>query len=223
MCLDRIPPLAVGDRAPPTTCERAGPTANAETARDRLSLWRSGGDRSRYFKVSRETVAALRAHLSKCPDRSPAPTTTALAFIPDADLRASIRLDISSANSDLADGRWKGSTVLAGPAVEALLLWGLQRHEQQNAGAKLQAIAALRAGNNPALMRDPDANIEKWDLHEYTEVAAQLGIIKADTAAQVRLARTVRNLIHPGRAQRLGQKADRFTALSALAAVEGIA
>ena len=72
-------------------------------------------------------------------------------------------------------------------------------------------------------MRDPDANIEKWDLHEYTEVAAQLGIIKADTAAQVRLARTVRNLIHPGRAQRLGQKADRFTALSALAAVEGIA
>src|SRR5438094_314735 len=79
-------------------------------------------------------------------------------------------------------------------------------------------LATLRAGGAPNLTRDPDANIEKWDLHEYTEVAARLGIIKADTAAQVRLARTFRNLIHPGRVQRLGQKADRFTALSALAA-----
>src|SRR6059036_3099714 len=64
---------------------------------------------------------------------------------------------------DLADGRWKGSTLLAGSAVEALLLWGLQRHEQHNPGARASAIKALRVGNSP-LTRDPDANPENWDL-----------------------------------------------------------
>ncbi len=123
---------------------------------------------------------------------------------------------------DLADGRWKGSTLLAGSAVEALLLWGLQRHEQHNPGARASAIKALRVGNSP-LTRDPDANPENWDLHESTEVAAHLRIITADTASQVRLARRFRNLIHPGRAQRLGQKPSRSTALTALAAVEAVA
>jgi hypothetical protein len=160
--------------------------------------------------------------MAVCPDEAAAAGTTALAFIADTDLRESIRLDISSANSDLTDGRWKGATVLAGSAAEALLLWAVQRHEENHPGARAHAVAALRVGNHP-LTRDPDPNPEKWDLHEYTEVAAHLSIVKADTAAQLRLARAFRNLIHPGRAQRLGQKADRFTALGALAAFEGIA
>src|SRR5216117_2953153 len=63
--------------------------ANSEALRDRLSIWRSGGERVRYYKVSNEAVTILRGHLSKCPDQSPAPATTALAFIPDADLRES--------------------------------------------------------------------------------------------------------------------------------------
>ena len=194
--------------------------ANAEALRDRLSIWRSGADRGHY--ISREAVTALRAHLSTCPDQSPAPATTALAFIPDASLRDSIRADVSAAHSDLRQSEWKGATVLAGSAIETLLLWALQQHEHQNPGARAKAIATLRAGNNP-LTRDPDANPERWDLHEYTEVAARSGLITPDTAAQARLARRFRDLIHPGRAQRLGQKCDIATAHGAIAAVEAVA
>jgi hypothetical protein len=57
-------------------------------------------------------------------------------------------------------------------------------------------------------------------LPDYVEVAGELRIIKTDTVQQARLAKNFRNLIHPGRVIRLGQKCDRGTALSALAAVE---
>jgi hypothetical protein len=43
-----------------------------------------------------------------------------------------------------------------------------------------------------------------------------------DTAQQARLGKDFRNLIHPGRASRLGKICDRGTALSALAAVEHV-
>jgi hypothetical protein len=95
----------------------------------------------------------------------------------------------------------------------------LQEHEKRTPGSRAYAITALRVGNNP-LSHDPDASPERWDLHEYTEVTAHLGLITPDTAAQTRLLRRYRNLIHPGRAARLGQKCDRSTALAALAAVE---
>ena len=75
------------------------------------------------------------------------------------------------------------------------------------------------------LKANPGADLEGpgWHLHEYVEVAAHMGVIKPDTATLVRLAKDFRNLIHPGRAARLGQKCDRATALGALAAVEAVA
>ena len=57
-------------------------------------------------------------------------------------------------------------------------------------------------------------------MHHYVEVATHLAIIKPDTATEARLAKDFRNLIHPGRAQRLAQKCDRGTALSSVAALE---
>ncbi|MCI1909012.1 MAG: hypothetical protein LKI99_04780 [Acetobacter fabarum] len=48
---------------------------------------------------------------------------------------------------------------------------------------------------------------------------AARGILDGD----ILIAKDFRNLIHPGRAQRLGQVCDRATALTALAAVESIA
>ncbi len=47
-------------------------------------------------------------------------------------------------------------------------------------------------------------------------------MIKEDTAIQARLAKDYRNLIHSGRAQRLGQICDRGTDLSAVAALERV-
>ncbi|HXT26636.1 MAG TPA: hypothetical protein VN749_17595 [Candidatus Eisenbacteria bacterium] len=66
------------------------------------------------------------------------------------------------------------------------------------------------------------ADLEDWVLHQYTEVAPHLGAIGPTTATEVRLARGFRNLIHPGRAQRLGQACDRGTALSCVAALEHV-
>jgi hypothetical protein len=166
-------------------------------------------------------IFLIRAAMRVCPDEAPSPQTAELSFIRDQLLRDSIRQDISAANQALAEGGWKGATVLAGSAVEALLLWALQEHEAQHVGARAAAITTLLG--NRTLTRQPDANPERWDLHEYVEIAAQLGIITADTAAQTRLARRFRDLIHPGRATRLGQKCDRATALGALAAVEAVA
>jgi hypothetical protein len=51
-------------------------------------------------------------------------------------------------------------------------------------------------------------------------VPEELHLIDGDTATQARRAMDFRNLIHPGRAQRLAQVCDRRTALAALAAGE---
>jgi hypothetical protein len=184
-----------------------------------------GGHRVIDFNLvgyDRNPVAIVRAAMAACPDEAPAPGTRELQFITDADLRQSIRLDMSAASSNLAQGEWKGATVLAGAAVEALLLWALQERDRKQAGSVAAGVAALRP---KTFNRDPGPDLEGpgWHLHEYVEVAAHLKLIEDDTATQVRLAKNFRNLIHPGRAARLNQKCDRATALGALAAVEAVA
>ena len=148
---------------------------------------------------------------------SPCPDTTELAFIDtrDAHLRDSIRGDIGAASIALHNGEWKGATVLAGSATEALLLWAIL--EKRSDEDRDKAIAALSPENRPR-KNDP----EEWSLHNYVEVARQLDLITNDCASAVRLAKKFRNLIHPGRAMRLAQRCDRATALSALAAVHHV-
>ena len=161
-------------------------------------------------------MALLRQALAKCPDEVPSPCTTELVFIADADLRESIRRDISVANQDMVNAEWKGATVLAGSATEALLLWGIT----QKVGFVAAAVKALVAAGT--LTQKPHSNPERWAFIELIEVALQLGLITFETAVQARLGKDFRNLIHPGRAARLGQMCDRATALSALAAIEHV-
>jgi hypothetical protein len=156
-------------------------------------------------------VTLIRCALATCPDEVPSATTTELTFIADAKLRDSLRLDISVANSGLINGEWKAATVLAESVVEALLLWALVQPGQVTISA---AAAKLGLKVSP--------NLEDWVLHQYIEVAAELKLITAETATQCRLAKDFRNLIHPGRAQRLAQVCNRGTALSAMAAVEHV-
>lgn len=79
-------------------------------------------------------VAIIRDILSKCPDEAPTEDTTELEFIDDISFRESLRLDISGATKAFHNQEWKAATVLAGAAIEALLLWILEREEgtQQN-------------------------------------------------------------------------------------------
>jgi hypothetical protein len=62
------------------------------------------------------------------------------------------------------------------------------------------------------LPQKPSSNPERWNLIELIEVALQLGLINSEAATQARLGKDFRNLIHPGRALRLGQVYDRATA-----------
>ena len=118
----------------------------------------------------------------------------------------------------MTNSEWKGATVLAGSAMEALLLWAIEEHERKAPGSISTAATALVITG--ALSQKLDNNPERWVLTELIEMARHFTLIKDDTARQARLCKDFRNLIHPGRAKRLGQVCDRGTALSALAAVE---
>jgi len=169
----------------------------------------------RLLNYDSNPVALIRAAMFACPDEAPAVGTKELSFITDVDLRESIRLDMSAANTNLVQGEWKGATVLAGSATEALLLWKIQEHNKQKPGTLAAALAAIPQKLSP----DP----EDWVLHQYITVALQLKIITPETATQASQAKDFRNLIHPGRAKRKGQSCDRGTALAALAAAELVA
>ena len=195
--------------------------ASCSAIRDALQKWRSG-DRHTSLNVVQGFPAGfplvlIRRALAACPDEFPAQPTAELTFIQDADLRQQLRLDISATNRALANGEWKAATVLAGSVIEALLLWRLQ---QCPAGAVSGAVQALI--QRRVLTRNPGPNLEDrdWNLHAFVEVAAELGILSPESAAAVRQAKDFRNLIHPGRAQRLGQACNRGTALAAVAALE---
>lgn len=161
-------------------------------------------------------VTLIRQALAACPDEFPSTGTTELTFIQDGGLRESLRLDISATNKALGNGDWKAATVLAGSVIEALLLWALQQHPPPDVQIAIRALLGSK------LSRNPDNNLKNWVLHEYIEVAAELKIISDETATQSRLAKDFRNLIHPGRAERLGQQCNRATALSAVAALEHV-
>lgn len=194
-----------------------------QSIRNSVAFWQHKGSGSigNSGIKGRNTLLVIREALAKCPDQIPSPTTAELLFISDIALRESIRLDMSAATTALHSGEWKGATVLAGAATEALLLWAIQEAESKKSGVIQCAISTLLTSHK--LKTKPDGNPERWHFFELIEIALSLALIKSDTATQVHLGKDFRNLIHPGRAARLGLVCDRGTALSALAAVELVA
>jgi len=193
-----------------------------EHIKDIIENWRHDQalSRNRYSNMSpaeKSPLAIIRAALASCPDESSAPSTSEFNFIPDLDLRITLRNDLGYVNRALSNGEWKAATVLAGSIIEALLLWALQEHTPAAvSSAKSKLITSKK------LQQPPPSDLEDWGLHQYIEVSEELAIIKSDTAKQTRLAKNFRNLIHPGRSRRLGQACDRATALSAVAGVEHV-
>src|ERR1700687_1629151 len=193
------------------------------TIREILGTWTSNqnaGHKLLDFNLHRShnPLVHIRDAFAKCADESPAPGTSVLNFITDADLGTTLRNDVGAIHRALANGEWKAATVLAGSATEALLLWALRRHSATDIA---RAITAARATGNMTANPDPN-DLDRWNLHECIEVSAELGVIKPNTAKQTRLAKDFRNFIHPGVAQRLGEKCDRATALSAVAGMEHV-
>jgi hypothetical protein len=157
----------------------------------------------------KNALALIREALVQCPDQMPAPSTTELAFVTDQELRESIRMDIGAASDALHRTDFKSATVLAGSAIEALLLWALQN------GGHTHAPVGMK--------NKPKGPPENWDLAQYIEAATMLSLIEKETGEQAARAKNFRNLIHPGRARRLAMSCDRGTALAALAGVELVA
>ncbi|WP_284259523.1 hypothetical protein [Acidocella aquatica] len=178
-----------------------------ETIRNSVAFWQQNASRDIGIADidGKNVLQILRHVLTKCPDQSPSHATVELGFITDDVFRDNIRLDISTATSALHNGEWKAATVLAGAAAEALLLW-----------------AITNAPGLSNLVQKPKGAPEDWYLREYITVAKSLDLIKNNTEQLANLAMNFRNLIHPGRAQRLREICDRATALTALAAVECI-
>ncbi len=191
--------------------------------RSALALWERGEIRYRVDSVAGgrlNPTTVIRKILAACPDEAVRPSTTALAFIADSALSEALRLDISACNSALANAEWKAATVLAGSVVEALLLWALEDLKGHN---RLGFDTAVSAAQTAAKLTSlPPKQLTKWDLVQYVAVAEEAALITADTASQCNIARGFRNIIHPGRSQRLNQSCNRGTAMSAIAAVEHV-
>jgi hypothetical protein len=189
--------------------------------RDRLEKWRAGIETNYPMpdvpEYSGNPVLIVRDVLVQCPDQIPAAAAFGLEFIKDPDLRNSLRQDLDAIRAALADGEWKGTTVLGGSLCEALLLWKLQETD-----ANLISDASASLVKSGVFKRPLPQNLEEWGLQQYVEVCGHLKLFSPETLAQVRLAKDFRNLIHPGRAIRLGQKCDSATAHAAVAAVEFI-
>jgi hypothetical protein len=160
-------------------------------------------------------VTLIRRALLTCPDEYPQAAAHGLDFIPDLELRDELRVDLSSLEVALSNGEWKATTVIAGSISEALLLSALQQKPSQQDVLD----SAVKLTDKGTFSKHPGNNLEEWTLHNYIEVAKDLRVITEDTAVQTRLAKNFRNLIHPGRTQRLNQRCDRATAFSAVASV----
>jgi hypothetical protein len=216
--VDQIPSeLLVMDRA-------TYPTFVCATAHigQKLAAWISVPDRGHDLgfmsgATQMNPVTEIRDALAKCRDEPLGSATSKLNFIPDLRLRTNLLIDIIAVDRALSNSEWKATTVLAGSAIEALLLWDLQNRRQATFQAAVSALVA-----NKTFQKQPPSNLEDWVLHHYIEVTAHLQVIKADTTKEARLAKDFRNLIHPGRAQRLGQTCDRGTALSCVAALDHV-
>lgn len=184
--------------------------------RNSLEVWRSQGNVGTLGpmmpKISNwNPVNEIRQALVKCPDEFPPTETNELNFISDVELRKSLRGDLATIQKALSNGEYKAATVIAGSILEALLLWKLQKTKRQSS----KASATARELELPKASKP----LEEWDLHHYVEVAYKMALIKEQTVNSISLAKDFRNLIHPGRAQRLGQVCDIGTAHTAIGAV----
>ncbi|WP_144006972.1 hypothetical protein [Pelomonas sp. KK5] len=153
-------------------------------------------------------VRVIYDSLGMCSDEAANPQTAGLGFIADGDFREGLRTDISTATSALANHEYKGATVLAGAVVEALLLWGLEHVGEANVRQVFQA--------------KEKRTLEWWALGDLIGAAHACKLISDSTKKQAELAQDFRNLIHPGRAQRLDARCTLGTAYSALAAVDAV-
>jgi hypothetical protein len=142
-----------------------------------------------------------------------------LGFLADTELANSIATDISSSEAAIANGMYKNACVMSGAALEALLLWTIQHASAEDRDQAYGRAQTRRTQTGRASLARPDRDPLRWTLEQYIEIARALPSIADQAADAALLAKDFRNLIHPGRAARLGTTATRASAAQGLAAL----
>jgi hypothetical protein len=179
-------------------------------------------------RAGENPVWLIARALEQCPDEFPAPVTHDLSFIGDEAFRDSIIRDIGAIEQALHHREWKAATVLAGSAIEALLLWRLQQEDITKIRVAIDAEQIeVKAAKPPRSWNPPTkcakaSDLEHWQLQHYIPIARRLGHIGSATEQAANLGREFRNLIHPGAAQRKKTPCNRGTAYSAAGALQHV-
>jgi hypothetical protein len=196
---------------PPDQNKRAQLLIATTQIRDLIQVGRSGLvpylPKQTFGVGARDPVSYIREALAGLTDQVVPRSTSTLTFLNDPDLADSLRVDIATASSTLRNGEWKAAAVLSGSVIEALLLWALQK--THNTIIQTQAIG-------------PKRPLEKWDLANYIDAAEKFRCVEPNTAIEARRAQEYRNLIHPGRAIRLGVICDLGGAHIAIGALDHV-
>ena len=166
-----------------------------------LPAWNLGSTMPANSVGGRDVVERIRRLMMQCHDQTP-PLEPELPFIAKDDIRLGIEDAIRAAWTDFHASEWMGATVLAGHALEALLLWAV----------KMKSATAL-----------PKKPPDELYLHDLIAEAARHKLITSESKLQADLAKDARNLIHPGKATRSGSGCSKTTALTALTAVYRVA
>ncbi len=193
-----------------------------ESLRLALSLW-NAGERNRGIQriTGRDNwhpISLVRKQLSRLSDEGIEPGISELSFVSDQHFRDTLRRDVTTAESAFDNGEWKAATVLSGSIIESLLLDAVKALEARDTRAL--AAAVKQCTSKGMIAGAIPGNVDDWGLHHLIEIANEIPLISPTTAAQCRIAKDFRNLIHPGRAIRKAQTCDRGTALSAIAGME---
>jgi hypothetical protein len=156
-----------------------------------LGYWARGAQTSANGVNGKDPIERIKRLMQLCHDELPLPQPE-LPFIDDEARRVGIENEIAAAWASFNSRTWLGATTFAGAAMEAVLLWALQRSA-------------------------PQKTFTKTKLFDLIDAAAIAGLISRETAAIAHEARDARNLVHPGRVAETGVSCSKASSLTALA------
>jgi hypothetical protein len=166
-----------------------------------------------------DVATVLYRVLTECKDEFPPKATNELLFVTDPQLRQNIRQDVGAVTLAISHAEWKAANILAGAAMEALLHWKLGSGTPSDKGIQAAVDSAME---RRTLKTRPASDLDNWSLHHFVEVCGETKVLKPKTVEAARLCNSYRNLIHPGRAQRLGEVCTRGTAYVAVGALSNV-
>jgi hypothetical protein len=146
----------------------------------------------------KDAIERVRRLMQQCQDQLPPPEPE-LPFVDDVGSRVGIQSQIHTAWVNFSAQNWLGATTFAGAALEAILLWSLEKSNTKPENTKHgRPINELR-------------------LAELIDEATKLKLVSKDTSTIAHSAKDARNLIHPGKVARSGVACTKASALTALA------